>query len=67
LLLRRPGRVVSKQQLFESMYHWDGEVSLSAVEVFVSRVRRKLDEAGAGVHIRVLRGLGYRLELLSSE
>jgi DNA-binding response OmpR family regulator len=65
-LLRRSGRVVSKQQLFESLYDCNDEVNLSVIEVFVSRLRRKLDEAKAGLTIRVLRGLGYRLELVSA-
>jgi DNA-binding response OmpR family regulator len=63
MLLARPGKVVSKQQMLDSLYSWENETSPSVIEVFVSRLRRKLDEAGAGVSIRVLRGLGYRLEL----
>jgi DNA-binding response OmpR family regulator len=63
LLLRRPGRVVSKHQLIESIYGWTNEANPSTIEVFVSRLRRKLDNAGAKIKIRVLRGLGYRLEL----
>lgn len=63
LLLRRPGRVVSKQQIFESLYGWADETNPAAIEVFVSRLRRKMSEAQAGVAIRVLRGLGYRLEI----
>lgn len=62
LLLRRPGRVVSKKHIFDSLYSWDNEASMANVEVFVSRLRRKLAQAGANVGIRVLRGLGYRLE-----
>jgi DNA-binding response OmpR family regulator len=67
LLLRRPGRIVSKQQLLESMYTSADDANPSVIEVFVSRLRRKLDEGGAGVGIRVLRGLGYRLELSAHE
>jgi DNA-binding response OmpR family regulator len=63
LLLRRAGRTVSKRQLFESLYGWDDEASLAAIEVFVSRLRRKLTTANAKVGIRVMRGLGYRLEI----
>ena len=63
LLLQRPGRIVSKQQLVESMYAGIEEANPTVIEVFVSRLRRKLDDARAGVVIRVLRGLGYRLEL----
>lgn len=62
LLLRRPGRIVSKKHLFDSLYNWDNDASVSSVEVFVSRLRRKLAQAGAEVSIRVFRGMGYRLE-----
>jgi len=62
ILLRREGRIVSKRQIFDSLYTWDNEASLSMVEVFISRLRRKLSRAHAGVGVRVFRGLGYRLE-----
>jgi DNA-binding response OmpR family regulator len=61
-LLRRPGRIVSKKHIFDSLYNWDADANMSNVEVFVSRLRRKLADAGAEVGIRVFRGLGYRLE-----
>ena len=60
-LLRRPHALVSKERLFESLYTWDSEANLSAVEVYVSRLRKKLEPAG--VAIRMFRGLGYRLEV----
>lgn len=66
LLLRRSGRIVSKAHLFDSLYSWDHEANLTMIEVFVSRLRRKLETAHAGVEIRVFRGLGYRLEEESS-
>ena len=59
-LLRRPKALVSKEQLFESLYSWDSEANLNAIEVYVSRLRKKLEPAGVG--IRMFRGLGYRLE-----
>jgi DNA-binding response OmpR family regulator len=62
-LLQRAGRIVSKETIFASIYDLDSEASTSAIEVYISRVRKKLDAAEAGVSIRVLRGLGYRLEL----
>jgi DNA-binding response OmpR family regulator len=62
LLLRKGGRIVSKKYIFDSIYNWDNDAGLSMVEVFVSRLRRKLIDAGAGVSIRAFRGLGYRLE-----
>lgn len=62
MLMQQPGRIVTKQRLFDTLYSWDHEASLSVIEVHVSRLRRKFEQAGAGVGIRMLRGLGYRLE-----
>lgn len=59
-LIERCGKVVSKSQIFERLYDWETEANLSAVEVFVSRVRRKIEPAG--MHVRAVRGLGYLLE-----
>lgn len=67
LLMRKAGRIVSKKQLFDSVYSGESEATLSSVEVFVSRLRRKLARASADVGIRVFRGMGYRLELESSD
>ena len=59
-LLARRGRVVSKERLFERVFPLDdGEVGINALELHVSRLRRKL--AGGHVAIRTLRGLGYQL------
>ena len=63
VLLHRFGRVVSKEQLVEQLYNYDKEVSSNAIEVYVHRVRRKLN--GAGVCVHTLYGRGYRLDLLT--
>jgi len=67
LLLRRPGRVVSKTQFVEEIYDHADEKNPAMIEVFVSRLRRKLAEAQSQTLIRALRGLGYRLEEASHE
>lgn len=64
-LIERCGRVVSKTQLFERLYDWEAEASLSAVEVFVSRIRKKIEPAG--MNVRAVRGLGYLLETDSGQ
>lgn len=66
VLLQEPGRVVSKQRLFDTIYNWENDTGLSVIEVHLSRLRRKLVEAEAGIGIRMLRGLGYRLEVIAS-
>jgi two-component system OmpR family response regulator len=60
VLMMRAGRVVNKEQLAEQLYGWDEEVGPNAIEVYVHRLRRKLEPAG--VNIRTIRGLGYLLE-----
>lgn len=59
-LMVRAGRVTSKRELVEAISDFDGSVSETAIELYVSRLRRKLEPEG--VRIRVLRGLGYMLE-----
>lgn len=65
-LMQQPGRTVTKQRLFDALYSWDHDANLSVIEVHVSRLRRKFEHANAGVGIRMLRGLGYRLEALDA-
>jgi two-component system OmpR family response regulator len=59
LLLRRPGKTVSKDLLIDQLSSWEKDMSANAVEVIVHRVRKKL-EAG-GLTIKSFRGLGYML------
>jgi DNA-binding response OmpR family regulator len=61
LLLQRPGRVVSKEQLLEHMYGFEEEVSQNAIEVLIHRLRKKIEPYGLAV--RTIRGLGYVLEM----
>lgn len=60
VLAKRAGRLVSKEQLVDHLCEWGDELSNNAIEVYVHRLRRKL-EAG-GVRIVTVRGLGYCLE-----
>lgn len=61
VLMQNAGRVVSKESLCEQISADGDEVSANAVEVYVHRLRKKV-EAG-GINIRTLRGLGYMLEM----
>lgn len=62
VLLLRAGRVVSKDHLVEHLCQWDEEVSTNAIEVYVHRLRKKIEPGAA--KITTVRGLGYRLERL---
>lgn len=61
-LLARAGQVVSKEQLLQALCNWDRQLSDNAIEVYVSRLRAKLQDAG--LCIRTLRGFGYIIEEL---
>lgn len=60
VLLARRGAVVSKEALLEKLFGYEEEVGVNAVEIYVHRLRKRLEHAG--VHIRTVRGLGYLLE-----
>lgn len=60
LLMNRYGRVVSKDQLAEHLTGMEEEIGQNAVEVYVHRLRKKLEPLG--IAVRTLRGLGYLLE-----
>ena len=59
-LLDNPERVLSKERIVAAVCSWDKDMSVNAVEVYVSRLRTKLE--AAGIRIRTVRGLGYMLE-----
>ena len=59
-LIRNASRVVSKQQIIDAILPWGEEMTLNAVEVYVSRIRAKI--MSAGVSINTIRGFGYMLE-----
>lgn len=59
-LLLKQGQTVSKQALSEALFTLDDNVSPDAVEIYVHRVRKKLQ--GSDVAIITLRGLGYLLK-----
>ena len=57
----QPHRPVAKRALEEAVYSFSEDVSPNAIEAAVSRVRRRLDSAGARVTISAARGMGYLL------
>ena len=60
LLLMREGRVVSKEHMVNHLYGWGDEVGANAIEVYVYRIRKKLEPLGC--EIRTVRGMGYLME-----
>ncbi|MEZ5557212.1 MAG: response regulator transcription factor [Pseudomonadales bacterium] len=56
-LMLNPGRVISKSELTDHLYEQDFERDSNVIEVFVGRLRKKLDPCNP---IRTVRGQGYR-------
>ncbi|HWK62240.1 MAG TPA: response regulator transcription factor [Eoetvoesiella sp.] len=64
MLMGRAGRVVTKRQIVNSLSAWDADFSENAVEVYVYRLRKRLEGTGAG--IQTVRGFGYLLDVESA-
>lgn len=60
-LMLHAGQVISKAELTDKLYEQDFERDSNVIEVFVGRLRRKLDPDGSVQPIETLRGRGYRL------
>jgi two-component system response regulator PhoP len=60
-LAHRPGAVVSKTELLEHLYDYNWEKFSNVIEVYISALRRKLEEVSPRPLIRTLRGQGYVL------
>ncbi|MGA0571662.1 response regulator transcription factor [Variovorax sp. VNK109] len=63
LLINAP-KPASKEKLLHALTGWDKEITPNAVEVYISRLRAKLEPHGLA--LRSIRGFGYRLELLGA-
>lgn len=60
VLMLRHRKVVSKDQIMEALCSWDEDLGGNAIEVYIHRLRKKLE--GSGACIRTIRGLGYLME-----
>lgn len=62
LFLSSPGRVLSRERILSNVWGVDEDPLTNVVDVYVRRLRTKLDPPGATSFITTVRGLGYRLE-----
>lgn len=60
-LVKRRGRTVLRETLEQAVYGFDDDVQSNTLDSHISRLRRKLAEAGAGVEVHAIRGVGYLL------
>ncbi|MGE8499864.1 MAG: response regulator [Pseudomonas sp.] len=61
-LIYRQGRTVQRESLHEAVYGLEDEIQSNALDAHVSKLRRALKEAEAGIEIAVIRGVGYLLK-----
>jgi DNA-binding response OmpR family regulator len=64
-LVKRRGRTVLRESLEEAVYGFDDEVQSNTLDSHISRLRRKLTEAGVDIEIHAIRGVGYLLRASS--
>lgn len=60
MLLSRVGRVVSKESIIDALSKWDEGLGNNAIEVYIHRIRKKLEPLG--INVMTIRGLGYLLQ-----
>ena len=61
-LMRNKNVLLSTERLMESVWGFDSDAEINVVWVFVSALRKKMEKIGASYTIKVVRGVGYRLE-----
>ncbi len=62
VLIRNAGRVVTRTQMENAIFGYDDDIQSNTLEAHVSRLRKRLMEAEAGVKIHTVRGVGYMLK-----
>lgn len=60
-LIKRRGRTVQREALENAVFGFDEEIQSNTLDSHVSRLRRRLSAAGAGIEIHAIRGVGYLL------
>lgn len=66
-LMRDVGRLVPRRRLETTLSAYDSELTANALDLAVSRLRKRLDGVGSGVEIATVRGLGYLMRECASE
>ncbi|CAM3219599.1 response regulator transcription factor [Paracoccus nototheniae] len=64
-LIRRRGRTVMREALEQAVFGFDDEIQSNTLDSHVSRLRKRLREADAGVEIHAIRGVGYLLRTVA--
>lgn len=65
LLIRNKNQIISTERIMDDIWDLDSDAEINVVWVFISSLRKKLEQIDADHMIKAVRGLGYRLEALS--
>ena len=66
-LIQHVGQIVTKDQIFDRLWGFDSDTSLTVVEVYMSNLRKNLRQAEAQVNIKTLRNVGYTLNATTED
>ncbi|KRN74500.1 hypothetical protein IV73_GL001236 [Weissella kandleri] len=66
-LVQHQDQIVTKEQIFDRLWGFDSETSLTVVEVYMSNLRKNLRKACANLNIKTLRNVGYTLNVMDEE
>ena len=61
--LRNAGRARSREMIAAALWPTDSEIASNVIDVYIRRLRNKLDAAGGEGVLRTLRGIGYRMDV----
>ncbi len=61
-LMKNPGQILTKDQIFDQIWGFRSETALSVVEVYMSNLRKKLRQGGFKGEIKTLRNVGYQFQ-----
>lgn len=60
-LVTNPNTILTKRQIFDRIWGFDSETTLTVVDVYISNIRRALQKSGYDRYIRTVRGVGYMI------
>lgn len=66
LLIINNNMILSTQRILDTLWEFDADVEINVVWVFISMLRKKLEQIGANCYIKAIRGLGYQLEVIKN-
>jgi DNA-binding response OmpR family regulator len=61
LLMRNPGRVMTRDRLIEAVWGYDRDVQSNTLDVFIRQLRSKIEPTGSAKLLHTIRGVGYCL------